>query len=68
MLDKAQIEKSALYPAFLFLGNGGKLMMQYSMSVNFRIKTILWIRVLVGGQSSGVHFGQYDAVSLWKSF
>ena len=25
MLDKAQIEKSVLYPAFLFLGGGGKL-------------------------------------------
>ena len=36
MLDKAQIEKSALYPAFLFLGSGGKLMMQYSMSVKFQ--------------------------------
>ena len=25
VLDKAQIEKSVLYPAFLFLGGGGKL-------------------------------------------
>ena len=25
MLDKAQIERSVLYPAFLFWGSGGKL-------------------------------------------
>ena len=35
---------------------------------NFRIRTILWMGVLVTWQCSRVYFGQYDAFSLLKSF